>query len=556
MASHEKLWRRGAFAHYLSMLALLVLLAGCATGDLTESSEPQVPALGSAAVSGDLPVLKGNRGRKNKNQDPGDLTAIVISPSSVSMKPGESQRFTATAKLRDGTTTAANVSWTANGGTIDRNGLYTNGSSGKYRVLATSLYDNLADTATVTVSTTAPATLVSISVRPGSATLATGATQRFAVSGTLSDGTTNTPAVTWTVTGGSITEDGLYTAGSQAGTYRAVATSGNDLADTATVTVTAPASEPPPPPPPTGSLPFAPAPPPATRVVNVSTQSQLLAAVSNSQPGDHIVLASGTYVGGVQMACGDGGTAQRPLVITGPRSAVIDVNGGGYGFRVRGPYVQIRGVTIRDAQFGVFVEQCAGSAEPTDVVLDGLDIGPVRQNGIVLRNAHRAYVQRGKIHDVSGANWTEGIYIGHSSDPGQMSDNVRVLGMAMGPGIRQEHIDVKGLSARRSTGCLIQGNTFDATGTQFVEYPASNGVISDQGASGCQYVDNTIVNINSTGLSGFFFYTAVRPTAQGNVVAAGANRISGAYGYRVASPVTDPKIYCDNEGTRNVSCTQ
>ncbi len=558
MPYQDQLWRRRAFAHYLSMLALLVLLAGCATGDLTETSEPQVPSVGSVAVTGELPVLKGgNRGRKNRSPDSTTVTAVVISPSSASLKPGESKRFTATAKLSDGSTTAAHVSWTATGGTIDRNGVYTNGSAGRYRVLATSLYYNLADTATVTVSTDAPATLVSISVSPASATLETGATQRFAASGKLSDGTTTAPAVTWTVTGGTITSEGLYTAGNQAGTYRAVAKSGNDLADTATVTITAPTSSPPPPPPPTGSLPFAPDPPPATRVVNVSTQSQLVSAVSNAQPGDHIVLAAGTYVGGVQMACGKGGTAQRPLVISGPRSAVIDANGLGYGFRVRGPHVQVRGLTIRDAQFGVSVEPCSGYPGPTDAVLDGLDIGPVTQNGVSLFGAHRAYVQRGKIHHVSGAPYMEGIYIGHSRELSLMSDNVRVLGMQMGPGIVQEHIDVKGLSGERSTGCLIQGNTFDATGTKYsTAVPVSVAVISDQGASDCSYVDNTIVNISSTGLNGFFFYTSIRPTARGNVVDAAANRISGGYGYRVSSPVTDPKIYCDNEGTKNVSCTQ
>ena len=543
MHYRDKLSRRGASAHYSLMLALLVLLGGCAAGDLTETSEPQGPSIDGAIASADVPSLnKGNRGRKK-------LKAIEVSPAIASLKPGATQRFSATAKLNDGTTTAAQVTWTATGGTIDTSGVYTNGSTGKYRVMATSVSASLADTATVTVSTSAPASLVAISVSPESATLQTGATQRFAASGKLSDGTTTTPDVTWTVTGGTITPDGLYTAGSQAGTYRAVATHENDMADTATVTISAPVSTP------GSSLPFAPDPPAPLRTVTVGTQSQLLSAVTNAQPGDHIVLAAGTYFGGVQMPCGKGGTAQRPLVITGPRSAVIDANGVGYGFRVRGPHVQVRGLTIRDAQFGIFVERCSGSADPTDVVLDGLDIGALRQNGVVLRSAHRSYVQRSLIHHVSGATWTEGIYIGHSSDATQMSDDVRILGNNFGPGIVQEHIDAKGLSADRSTGGLVQGNRFDATGTRFVETPASNGVISDQGASGWLYLDNTIVNMSSTGLSGFFFYTSIRPVARGNVVSSTQNNISGAYGFRVSSPVTEPKVYCDNEGTKNVSCT-
>jgi hypothetical protein len=46
-------------------------------------------------------------------------------------------------------------------------------------------------------------------------------------------------SVVWTATGGTITPDGMYTAGSSAGTYRVIAAAGG-LADTALVTVKAP----------------------------------------------------------------------------------------------------------------------------------------------------------------------------------------------------------------------------------------------------------------------------------------------------------------------------
>ncbi|HRX72867.1 MAG TPA: DUF2341 domain-containing protein [Hyphomonas sp.] len=54
--------------------------------------------------------------------------------------------------------------------------------------------------------------------------------------------------------------------------------------------------------------------PPALRTVNVSNGSQLAAALSNAQAGDHIVLANGSYGGGF-MISGKSGTAEKPIVI-------------------------------------------------------------------------------------------------------------------------------------------------------------------------------------------------------------------------------------------------
>ena len=88
-------------------------------------------------------------------------------------------------------------------------------------------------------------TLTQVVLTPPSASLQTGATQSFSVSGVWSDSTTTPPAVTYTATGGTITAAGLYTAGSTAGTYRVIATQlGGTLADTSTVTIAAAAPPP------------------------------------------------------------------------------------------------------------------------------------------------------------------------------------------------------------------------------------------------------------------------------------------------------------------------
>lgn len=55
--------------------------------------------------------------------------------------------------------------------------------------------------------------------------------------------------------------------------------------------------------------------PSALRTVNVSNGSELAAALASAQPGDHIVLADGTYTNGSDFATSIDGTAANPIVI-------------------------------------------------------------------------------------------------------------------------------------------------------------------------------------------------------------------------------------------------
>jgi hypothetical protein len=70
-------------------------------------------------------------------------------------------------------------------------------------------------------------------------------TQTFQAHGRLSDGTAIPVNVSYSATGGTVSSDGVYTAGVKPGTYHIIARDGyNGLADTAIVTITAPATEP------------------------------------------------------------------------------------------------------------------------------------------------------------------------------------------------------------------------------------------------------------------------------------------------------------------------
>ena len=81
------------------------------------------------------------------------VRAINLAPATVSLDAGGTRQFTATARLSDGTTVPADVTYQASGGTVTTAGLYTAGqTAGTYRVIATQRGGTLADTSTVTIT--------------------------------------------------------------------------------------------------------------------------------------------------------------------------------------------------------------------------------------------------------------------------------------------------------------------------------------------------------------------------------------------------------------------
>jgi hypothetical protein len=189
----------------VSLLVLLLVLANCSG----TTGSPTNPASGAVA--------------------------IAIDPTSASIQPGANQQFSATVTGTSNT----GVTWTATGGAISSAGRYTAASTaGTFNVTATSVADT-SKTATATV-TLATAPVVVVSLSPTSASVQAGNTQTFSATVT---GTSN-GGVTWTATGGTISSDGVYTAGSTVGTFSVTSTSRADGSKSAkaTVTVTAAAS--------------------------------------------------------------------------------------------------------------------------------------------------------------------------------------------------------------------------------------------------------------------------------------------------------------------------
>ena len=152
------------------------------------------------------------------------LVQLVLNPATFALAPAETGQFTVAGSWSDGSTTVPAATYSATGGTITPGGLYTAGASaGTFRVIATQQGGTKADTSEVTVAVPTP-TLTQLMLAPANITLAPGGTGQFVVSGTWSDGSTTVPAATYSATGGTITTGGLYTAGSDAGTFRVIAT--------------------------------------------------------------------------------------------------------------------------------------------------------------------------------------------------------------------------------------------------------------------------------------------------------------------------------------------
>ncbi len=169
----------------------------------------------------------------------GTLTGLVLSPETASIVTGGTTAFSVTGVWSDGSSAAPSVVYSAAGGSITPAGLFTAGAAtGTFRVIAKTPDNRYADTSLVTV-TAVPATLQKVILYPDTVSLNPGDTKQFAVGAQWSAGGSGTPPVTWVAHGGTITQQGLYTAGSNQGSWAVIVTASNGMADTSTVTILA-----------------------------------------------------------------------------------------------------------------------------------------------------------------------------------------------------------------------------------------------------------------------------------------------------------------------------
>ncbi len=415
-------------------------------------------------------------------------------------------------------------------------------------------------------------TLQSISLSPASATLAPGSTQQFSISSRSTGGNVGAVSVTYSATGGTVSSGGAYTAGATAGTYRVVAAlTDGSMADTSVVTIsvlgTASSTS-------SGAAVSSPACSTYafTRLVNVSSASQLTSAVTNARPGDLIQLAAGTYTVGQQKLV-TSGTATAPIMMCGPRSAVIQsgsVSSGGFELAVRADYWTLSGFTVASSQQGIAIE--GGSYN----VIDGVEVRNVGQEAVQIHGLSTHNVVRNSyLHDTGKyvAQYGEAVYIGAaptqwctwSSCGPDRSDNNQVIADSIGPNIGSDPIDIKA----GTTGTLVQDNFIDGSGMGNLcsdhNWCGGLAIINGQNAL---FRGNTGVNPPLHGFSVQSDGGAAAYPATGNVFQSNDLDLGSAtgYGFLIGSGVTST-VYCASNssygnsvvhgaGLTNTACAQ
>jgi len=284
-----------------------------------------------------------------------------------------------------------------------------------------------------------------------------------------------------------------------------------------------------------------------TRLVPVSTASQLTNATYYARPGDRIQLASGTYRGHWNLKTS--GSAAARITLCGPRSAVLD--GGGTSaapitLAVRASNWTVQGFTIRNAFQGVFLIGAHG------VIIKGLEISNMGQEAIHLHtfSTHNV-IDSNYIHDTgkAGLRYGEGIYVGNASSKWctyyncqpDRTDYNQVTRNIIGPNIGAQMVDVK----EGTTGTIISGNTFNGTGGSAYQdawvnvYGNSSVMSGNRGTTARQH--------------GIKVETLVSGWGKYNVFHSNSWNLTGApgYGFRIGggTPASTVDLGCDNTVT-------
>lgn len=220
MAFTYKLARRLAMSR-LAAATLLMVVGGCTAGD------------DLIGVPGQSPIDN-------------SLAAVVLAPRAVTAEVGQRIQLTAYGRSPVGDTLAIDdVIWSASGGTISPNGVFLADQPGTYTLSASANSGKKRGSSTVTV-VPSPGSLASVVIDPDSISMTPGGAQAFSAVGEKTNGKSTPIGVDWSATGGSIDAGGLFTAGSETGLYRVIATNASTgLADTATVSIqSAPSTQP------------------------------------------------------------------------------------------------------------------------------------------------------------------------------------------------------------------------------------------------------------------------------------------------------------------------
>ncbi|MDB5252599.1 MAG: coagulation factor 5/8 type protein [Flaviaesturariibacter sp.] len=300
-----------------------------------------------------------------------------------------------------------------------------------------------------------------------------------------------------------------------------------------------------------------PAPPTSSPIamhrVDVSTATELKAALETALPGDEIVLADGHYEGRFVIQPNADGIAARKITLRGSRNAILD--GGststGYVLHLQADYWILKGFTITNGLKGLMLDGASYNQ------VDSIRVHGIGEEGIHLRtfSSHnlltRIDVTNTGLHT---ADYGEGIYIGsaksnwatYTNGQPDLCDANEVRQCHVGPGISAECIDIK----EGTTGGFIRNNLFDATGIT-----GANSADSWIDVKGNNYLIEGNTGTNPAGsllVDGYQVHVAVGGWGNNNEFRSNTCAVNAAgYGFLIkltssSGTATGNKVYSDN----------
>jgi hypothetical protein len=285
---------------------------------------------------------------------------------------------------------------------------------------------------------------------------------------------------------------------------------------------------------------------PSSRKVMVTDANTLRTALAAATAGDMIQFAAGSFVGKFKLLVS--GTKAQPIVLCGPRTAIIDAGGGGYGLHLDGAsFVIVSGISITNGLKNVMLDNAH------DNLLSNLYVANSKQEGVHFRmGSSRNVIIASEIRDTgtTQAEFGEGLYIGSSGGSDEANDNKAVNNKFSNNGA--ECIDIK----EGTRGGLIYGNTMDGGGLKgenfadsLIDVKGNNYLIEkNEGGNALLHAfevhsisgaansghnnifrDNTLSVKNPIGVGIWFDVKAM-----GNVVAC-SNKVTGGMGLSTAT---------------------
>lgn len=297
-------------------------------------------------------------------------------------------------------------------------------------------------------------------------------------------------------------------------------------------------------------------PPVGHRIVNVATASALKSALLDAKPADEIVMADGVYNGKFVIEANVSGTVSKPITLRGSRNAILDANSTstGYVLHLQANYWIIKGFTITNGLKGIMIDGSRHS------VIDSVKVTGIGEEAIHLRKySSQDTIQNCEITNtgLKTADYGEGIYIGsaknnwatYTNGNPDLCDSNRILNNKIGPGISAESIDVK----EGTTGGIIKGNSFDATGIS-----GANGGDSWMDVKGNYYLVENNTGFNPGGTifkDGYQVHVAVSGWGNYNEFKNNSCTVNAAgYGFNVQlsgsnGTLAGNKVYTNNSVT-------